>query len=311
MVSILVCSVNPSLLHQLKENIESTIGVPYEILAFDNRKSNEGLCRVYNRLGKQARYDILCFIHEDILFQTKDWGLAINNHLRDSSTGLIGLAGGDTKGIIPSTWSTGFKSKEINVIQHYYDGNHAAQQVLLSDSDILQSSKKVVNVDGLFLCTKKEVFERFKFDEERLTGFHGYDIDYSLQVFTKYDVKVIFDVLVEHYSTGKINTAWMKSTIIVTKKWKKHLPVSVYNLSKEEFNFFHWKSLQVFIQNLFFLKYNYFTIIYYYLHYSFTKYFSARRFLSMGKYVLSEMLQRKFEAYGDKKIIINKLNYSS
>ena len=104
----------------------------------------------------------------------------------------------------------------------------------------------------LFLCTRKEVFDEFQFDEERLKGFHGYDVDYSLQVFTKYKVKVVFDILMTHYSSGNVNKAWVESAIVIAKKWKHRLPVSVYPWTKKEQDFYHWQSMQVFLQNLFF-----------------------------------------------------------
>lgn len=38
MVSIIICSVSPLLLEDLKQNIAQTIGVEYEIIAIDNRE---------------------------------------------------------------------------------------------------------------------------------------------------------------------------------------------------------------------------------------------------------------------------------
>ena len=289
MISVIICSINPVLLSQLALNIEQTIGVPYEMLTFENRKAGKGLCSVYNQLGKQAKYDILCFIHEDVLFETKNWGKKVGHHLSSEKTGLIGVAGGDAKSSVPSTWSTVFRSKEMNVMQ-YDKQSRTVKQLNLSAGNSTDNATDAVCLDGIFLCTKKEVFIEFKFDEERLSGFHGYDVDYSLQVFMKYKVKVVFDVLMTHYSAGNVNKSWMESTLIIAKKWRPHLPLSVYEWSKEESDFYHWKSLQVFLQNLFLLHYPYFKIVLYYLKYSFTEHFSLRRFLSMGKYVVTCML---------------------
>ncbi len=289
MISVIVCSVNPVLLSQLTHNVEQTIGLPFEMLSFDNREKNNGLCTVYNQQGKQAKYPILCFVHEDVLFETKDWGKKVIHHLNAKNTGLISVAGGDAKCCVPSTWSTVFRSKEMNVLQ-YDKHTGTTQHIQLSAGNITEKSTLAVCLDGLFLCTRKDVFDEFKFDEERLKGFHGYDVEYSLQVFTKYKVKVVFDILITHYSSGNVNKAWMESSLIIAKKWKRHLPVSVYEWSKEERNFYHWKAMQVFLQNLFLLHYPYFEIIIYYLTYSFSDSFSLKRFLSMGKYVLGCML---------------------
>ncbi len=294
MISVIVCSIDPALLSQLVLNIEQTIGVPFEMLAFDNRETNKSLCAVYNLQGRQAKYNILCFVHEDVLFDTKDWGRKVCYHLSARKTGLIGVAGGDAKSRVPSTWSTVFCSKEMNVIQNDKQAG-TAKLLFTSAGNIRHSSTDAACLDGLFLCTRKDVFDEFKFDEERLTGFHGYDIDFSLQVFTKYKVKVVFDILMTHYSSGSVNKSWMQSTLIIAEKWKQHLPLSVYDWSEEERNFYHWKSMQVFLQNLFLLHYPYFKIVRYYLKYSFSGSFSLRRFLSMGKYVVTCMLGKDLQ----------------
>jgi Glycosyltransferase like family len=290
MISIIICSVNPSSLNLLKLNIEETIGIAHEIIAIDNRDANDGLCKVYNRGGAIAIFPVLCFIHEDILFKTKNWGLSLLKHFNDNKVGLIGLAGGDTKGIVPSSWSTCFNPTEISVIQ-LCKTDTIPQDMFMPENNTKPSGKKVTTLDGVFLCTKKKIFDQFKFDEISLKGFHGYDIDYSLQVLTKYDILVIFDILIYHFSEGKLDKEWLKSTLIITRKWKKTLPVSVNSLSADDLNFYHWKSLQVFLQHLFNLNYSYSKIIFYYLRYSFTRYFKIRRFLSMGKYAIKRMYQ--------------------
>lgn len=288
MISVIICSINEILLNQLKLNIKESIGVHHEIIAVDNKITNDGICEIYNRAGSIAKFPILCFIHEDVFFETKNWGLNIVAHFNNPQTGLVGLAGGDTKGIVPSSWSTVFKSKEMNLIQ-YKKRDNSGKHIIISGDKRKSKAKKVVSIDGFFMCTRKEVFEKFKFDEHNLKGFHGYDIDYSLQLFGKFDVKVIFDILVYHYSEGNTDRAWLKSTLIISRKWKKYLPVSVYPLTKEEFNFYHWKSLQVFLYDLFRLRYPCYRIIFYYLYFSFTKYFRLRRFLSMGKFIILSM----------------------
>ena len=74
MISVLVCSLRPDLLQQLRDNISKTIGITYEILAFDNKLEKKGLAEVYNILGERAKFDILCFLHEDVIITTRNWG---------------------------------------------------------------------------------------------------------------------------------------------------------------------------------------------------------------------------------------------
>ena len=79
MISVIVCSIKPQFLEQLKLNIKKTIGVAYELLAYDNREGRRGICEVYNELAKCVRYEIICFAHEDILFETHGWGKILLN----------------------------------------------------------------------------------------------------------------------------------------------------------------------------------------------------------------------------------------
>ncbi len=289
MVSIIICSINPVYLDALTKNIDQTIGLPYQIIAIDNTINRFGICKVYNNGAKQAIYDTLCFVHEDVAFATQNWGNIIIQHLKDEKVGLIGLAGGDAKSSVPSSWSIPVVSNHINIFQHFKDKNKAPKHIV--ETNIPNTIKQqVVALDGVFLCTRKAIFNKFKFDEHTFKGFHGYDIDYSLQVNTQYQVFVIFDLVLHHFSEGTPDSKWVNSAIALTNKWKKQLPICVFNLSKEDANLYHWRSLQVFLQKLFELKYPLPIIIKNYFKYSFTKYFRFRKFFSMGKYVIVSAL---------------------
>lgn len=304
MISIIICSVNSELLRQLQSNIADTIGIEHEIIAINNSVKKEGICAVYNKGGAMAKYPILCFVHEDVLFETQNWGQLVEQHFKQHKTGLLGIAGGDSKGFVPSSWSSSFKSNEINIIQHS-DKRGEAEHIVETYNNLPGTKKNVVTLDGVLLCTKKEIFDQLKFDEVNLKGFHGYDIDYSLQVFCYFDVAVMFDVLVHHFSEGKPDKKWVDSAVQISRKWKKQLPVSVYPLTAAEFNFYHWKSLQIFLERLFQLNYSYPKIILYFLRFSFCRYFTIRRFLSMVKYVLITMWQG---LHKNKEVVAHRLN---
>ena len=98
MISVLICSNNPGLLTQVTNNITTTIGTEFEILHFDNREPKKGLCEVYNELASCANFPYICFLHEDVLFQTHEWGKKLNEiFLQNENTGLIGIAGSKYK----------------------------------------------------------------------------------------------------------------------------------------------------------------------------------------------------------------------
>lgn len=285
MISIIICSVDPALLEKVTLNIKDTIGVPFEIISTDNRAANEGLCSIYNKAGCRARYETLCFIHEDVLFRTRNWGPLLLDHLKDPAIGLLGVAGGDAMGTVPSTWSNPFRSREINLIQHYKAGDVISRHLFATEDGVWRPRKTALVLDGVFLSTRKSLFDKFKFDATHFPGFHGYDIDYSLQIGSRYKVVVVFDILLSHFSEGRQDRQWLESTLAVHRKWKDRLPVSVHPLTEKDFRLYHWRLLQVFLEHLSRLHYSKRQILSYYLRYSFNRYFTVRRFLAMGKYV--------------------------
>jgi glycosyltransferase involved in cell wall biosynthesis len=66
MISLIICSRTPALSQKLANNIAETIGVPYEIVLLDNSANTYGICQAYNIGVQQSKYDVLCFMHDDI-----------------------------------------------------------------------------------------------------------------------------------------------------------------------------------------------------------------------------------------------------
>ncbi len=287
MISIITCSVDPVRLEKFSQNVAQTIGVPYEIIPIDNSSNTYGICSAYNLGGSQAKYPYLCFVHEDVSFETEGWGHRVIAHLQDPSVGLIGVAGGDARAMVPSSWSVPIGSKHIHLYQHYKYTKGQSSLIRETDGADYLTRKRVVALDGVWLCTRQDVFQRFQFDNKTFTGFHGYDIDFSLQVNTAYAVYVVFDILLHHFSEGKPDRTWVKSAMLLSRKWRSELPVSVNLESREVYALHHWRSMRAFLERLKELGYPVPQRMYYLLYYSFNRFFSLRRVGSMGKYILS------------------------
>jgi len=224
MISIIIASVNPDLLHDVSENISKTIGIPYEILSFDNANAEKGICQVYNEGIAKAKYDLLCFMHEDIKIYTGNWGqIVLDIFSINSKIGLLGIAGSQYKAMSPSSWFSWLDQyNRFNMVQRYKFSEAETKVVYLNPKN--EKLAEVVGVDGVWLCTHKKVTEEIKFDEYLLKGFHGYDVDFSLSVGENWKVAVTYDVLLEHFSEGNYDRKWVESTILVHEKWKKILP---------------------------------------------------------------------------------------
>jgi hypothetical protein len=225
MISVIICSSNPVLLEQAKINIEETIGVPHEIIYEDNRELNTGICSVYNSLALKATFRILCFVHEDVLFTSTNWGNIIINHFaNDTQIGLIGLAGCKYKSAFYSGWYS--HDKKLDCANYVHQYNHGTERVYLSPAGN-RELQEVVCIDGVFMCCKKEVWEKNKFNEKVLRGFHFYDIDFSLRVARENKVMVTYDVSLTHITSGgDYGNKWVEIAIEYHQFMKGKLPYS-------------------------------------------------------------------------------------
>jgi hypothetical protein len=255
MISIIISSVNKANLQQVSENINATIGVPFEIIATDNSKGQMGICEVYNKAMLRAQYDFLCFVHEDVLIKTNNWGqklLALFE--QDPKLGLIGIAGSSYKPLAPSgVGGVGAYTHYHNLIQSFKYKKEKARHAYHNPGK--QRLAEVVCIDGVFMATTREIAEEFMFDEITLKGFHGYDIDFSLSVSQKYKVAVTFDILLNHFSEGLFNDVWMEENLKLHNKWNKFLPIKACKLTAEQIFFIEKNTFKNFIDEL--IKFNY------------------------------------------------------
>lgn len=93
MISIIICSKLGSPDEKLINNIQYTIGVEYELIVIDNSKNEHTIFSAYNIGIRKAKYPILCFMHEDVIFHSLNWGNEVINSFNDPSVGLLGVIG--------------------------------------------------------------------------------------------------------------------------------------------------------------------------------------------------------------------------
>jgi len=250
MISIIISTQDKALLDRLSENINDTIGVDFEIVAIEN-KARYSICEAYNIGVSKSNFQYLCFVHEDVLFRTKDWGKRLITIMKnDPAIGLIGIAGTKFRSTYPSAIGQGpglrkFLRGNIYHWDEYKNFDVSNQQNELDD---------VVCIDGVFMFTKKEVFTYCRFDDKLLTHFHGYDIDFSLQVFFQ-SFRVIVDrgILLAHYSNGNYIGQNTIANRKVGRKWIKKLPVATKDthLSRMEIRFLDFLNWIYFIRTAF------------------------------------------------------------
>lgn len=224
MLSIIICSKNRTLTDELTQNLESTVGIPFECIVIDNSTRNLSIFTAYNEGIKRSTFPFLCFVHEDVVFKTQDWGKNLCEHLSVPSVGVIGLCGGLYQGRIPASW--GLFEKTLYIIQS--DKKHKRFIFEQSDGYDERHEKQVVTLDGVFLAGKRTLFEQLSFDNTTFDGFHAYDHDICLQShITGHKNIAVNDILLVHYSKGRHDENWVRNMLLFVDKWKDHLPIGL------------------------------------------------------------------------------------
>ena len=204
------------------ELLKKSCGVPNpQIIPIEN-EGKYSLPEAYNMILEQATNDIVVLCHDDIYFDSKNWGSKLLNHFkRNSDYGILGLAGSTH---LPSSakWWEDF-SKMKGIVNHEHGGKKWESKYSASLGNQIDD---VVLVDGLFIVLNTKNIKQ-KFNEE-IKGFHFYDVDFSFRNFIE-DVKigVIYDVRVTHKSIGETNEQWEQNRIVFAEKHKELLPVKI------------------------------------------------------------------------------------
>ncbi len=223
MISLICSSIRPEDAERLRKNIGATIGnVPFELIAHDNRTDKFGLCKLYNLCAEKAQYAYLCFLHEDVQFSTQNWGEKIIRKLSEPSCGVVGFAGSDIKIKDSKGWRVDKANSYTHYIQHYKQRKKKPRTRTLNVSG--RKYAPVVTLDGMALFVRRDVWQEVRFDQDSFTGFHCYDIDFSLAVAQHYDNYVCTDIFVEHFSEGSFNSDWQAEQLKFNAKWATVVP---------------------------------------------------------------------------------------
>jgi len=243
MISLIVCSRTNSISQILLDNIEATIGVPYELVIIDNSTNRYNICEAYNLGVARSKFGILCFMHDDITYHSHNWGQAVQTHLDTRQFGLIGIAGTPYLSFMPGTWWGSGKIYQ-NLLQSPKPGEAAILKTNVAASEF----KEVVAVDGVWFCVKKELFDTVRFDDINFKAFHCYDVDLCMQL-QSLGIKryCIGDVLLSHNSMGALNSSWIENALIFQKKWQHSLPASTEQFGLNQSCILEYKALNEFI----------------------------------------------------------------
>lgn len=215
-ISIIICSRAEKIPDNQAENIKQTIGdVDYEVVAIDNHDNRYSIFQAYNEGVKRAMGDVLCFMHDDILFQTNGWGNLLESLFNDNTIDACSVIGSTYVRKAPSYTGHG-KYNCKNWIQE--DGH------IHENADIIHP---VITFDGMWFCIRKRCFEIIRFDDVTYSGFHFYDMDTGVQLYQA-GFKTVFvpGIDIFHPIGGDFNLQWLLNSYAFYNKWKHVLPLS-------------------------------------------------------------------------------------
>lgn len=237
MISLIVCSRESDVPATLRQNVEATVGTDHEWVLVDNSTRRYSIFQAYNEGVRRAKGDLLCFMHDDILYHTDNWGTIVEQAFSSNpNTALLGLAGAHLIPDVPAPmW--GFQHittariwtreplDEPPFDRHgvlpeggWWSGNLDFSQGL--------ANVPVANIDGIWMCCRAACFNNIRFDEQTFDGFHCYDADLSMQVLTQgWDIMVNTGILIEHFSCSNITPDYLRAADKWYAKWKEALPV--------------------------------------------------------------------------------------
>lgn len=227
MLSIIILSDRIANYQRLKANIEATTLGKYEMIWIDDPSG--GIAKAYNTGASRSQFRYLCFVHDDVLFHTRGWDLSVISHLEDQKTGLVGILGGRYKSAFGLGWRDGkTEFYRMNVISRTAGGKH----FLVNPLD--EEKSEVLCLDGVFICCRKDVWQQFKFDEATFNGFHFYDIDFSFRAAQHYKNYVLYDILIEHFSSGHRGREYVTQGLKFDRKHANILPQRLEVISPRE-----------------------------------------------------------------------------
>jgi hypothetical protein len=238
LISIIVCSIRPDVVQEMLNSVKNTIGTEYEVIVFDNRERNWGICKVYNYCAKQARSKYLCFMHEDVLMEGHGWGAAMAkfaDHTQDC--GCIGFAGAYMHIRNMRSWNSGnagiynyhsriFDNKKmVDIYPRITHNGIIFSKNMRKSHD--ETFSQCLALDGIFLFVSKKIWEQYQFDEQRFTHFHFYDADFSFAIAQHYKNYVYFGANIYHLSAGNWEWNFCVAMLDFQKKWMHKLPLSL------------------------------------------------------------------------------------
>lgn len=189
------------------------------------QKINNGdksLSQVYNEIIEESNHDIVVLLHDDLEFDTKNWGdKLLKSFEKNSEFSILGLAGSKFLNQTSTWWNV--PTTMYGIVNHKHEGKKWTSTY---SPDMGQKVEEVALVDGLFIAFNKTKIKH-KFDET-IDGFHFYDLGFCIPNFLEgVKIGVTNMVRVTHLSIGQTNEKWEINRQKFTEKYQNVLPIDI------------------------------------------------------------------------------------
>ena len=213
---------------ELQEYFRKSSGVHNSQIIEVVNPDGKSLTEVYNEILEQSTFDIVILCHNDIYFDSNNWGQKIMNHFKRSDYGILGVAGSTQLPKSGMWWED--RTKMIGIVNHEHEGKKWTSKY----SDNLGNSiKETVLVDGLFIALHKNRIKK-NFDEN-VKGFHLYDVNFCFRNFIEQvKIGVVFDIKITHKSIGMTNEQWDANRKLFAEEFESLLPVKIKKTDKDK-----------------------------------------------------------------------------
>lgn len=220
---------SPDFIRRYARHLLQTVGVPQVQLLFFYNPGRTSLAEVYNQFLDRARFQIVCLLHDDLVFsRNRGWGRQVISHFkRNPEFAILGMAGSLGLEEHAVAWSP-----PQNMLGHLWHQDPVTNQPFLSDFSgrFGKYLLEAVTLDGLFLALHQARTDvRFN---SQMSGFHFYDVQLTLDNWLSHQkgVKprkngVMTNITLKHLSTGTVDQEFDHYRQLTIQKYQKCLPL--------------------------------------------------------------------------------------
>lgn len=192
-------------------------------IVYIRNQENLGISKAYNKAEKVARYNILCFMHNDVFIYEENWISILSDFIcRKHNIGIVGVYGAKTM------------DKEGNLLRKIHRKVYRKNTYRRPPPYVFGRVEEVAIVDGQLISLHRDIFKKIGgFNEEFIISW--YDKDISMRALTNKKKNYVLAFPFEHLrATTRKNIPEVKKIMEeehrkLVELWYNSLPVDVTN----------------------------------------------------------------------------------